>query len=406
MDLTKSIVEQEENGLVATTYINDTNKMIAGNEEGKADCFEVSILKRLKEVINPDNVDDRVTSKYIIEKLGLKGEEAEKVKNSSLFNVCSFTLKDISENIKGTRNAMEAIKYKFSTEQVQSQMVAERSIVEPDVARGMICIMPMKSWGDDGGVYAIKILSDTEKKTVIKLMLKYMDDELKEYVYSEYVTVKLSDLIYEYEGRDALKKNFGKMKKLMEYTPAGKEELNYQKLYAALCHFQKKIVTRVVDSDTLNFNDTYKILVKEVFEIAATEVGESIFGDGYYILSSDELKNIAKKAGYTLKELASMLKDRGFLETDKDKETRQQKTITRNKVKGKYYCVLTSEKFNGLCDTLEDKLSVTEEEYELFENKYTELMDTSASKQVEDKKGQARSKRSKKAMSAWRGDKQ
>ena len=86
-------------------------------------------------------------------------------------------------------------------------------------------------------------------------MLKYMDDELKEYVYSEYVTVKLSDLIYEYEGRDALKKNFGKMKKLMEYTPAGKEELNYQKLYAALCHFQKKIVTRVVDSDTLNFNE-------------------------------------------------------------------------------------------------------------------------------------------------------
>ncbi|MBU5332728.1 hypothetical protein KQI61_10985 [Anaerocolumna aminovalerica] len=401
----KSTVEQEKNGVVATTYVKDTDKMIAGKEEEKGDCFEVSILKKLKNLITFDNLEDMVTSKYIIEKLGLKGQEEEQVKHSPFFDICRFKLKNIKREIETARKATESVLYTFSTEEDQTHFVDERSAIETDVAKGMICIMPMVSWGVDGGVYAIKILSDTERKSEIKLMLKYMDEELGEYAYSEYVTVKLSDLVYKCEGTDALKKNLGKLKKLMEYTPAKKEELNHQKLYVALCHFHEKITTRVVESDKLNFNDTYRILVREVYELK----NEHIFGNGYYILNSSELTKIAKKAGYTCNELASMLKERGFLETDKDKIGRRKKTVTRDGVKTKYYCIRTSERFHELCDAMQDKLSLTEDDYKSLDDKYSELMGLSEPKQVEDKSEKAETdnskkekpKKSKKVTQAW-----
>lgn len=392
-DNIKSTVEQEKDDLVATNYVKDTGKMIAGKEEAKEDCFEVSILKKLKEQITPDNLDDWVTIKYIIEKLGLKGKKAEQLEKSKiLFDLSGFVLKNIDKEIEIIGKAVEIIQNKFSTEEAQTLMDAKRSTIEADVAKGMICIMPMASWGVDGGVYAIKILSDIERKSEIKLMLKYMDEELGEYAYSEYVTVKLSDLVYKCEGIDALKKNLGKLKKLMEYTPAKKEELNHQKLYVALCYFHEKITTRVVESDKLNFNDTYRILVREVYKL----MNEHIFGNGYYILNSSELTKIAKKAGYTCNELAGMLKERGFLETDKDKIGRRKKTVTRDGVKTKYYCIRTSERFNELCDVMQDKLSLTEKDYSSLEEKYSELMGLSELKQVEDKSEKAETDNSKK----------
>lgn len=143
----KSTVEQEKNGVVATTYVKDTDKMINGKEETKEDCFEVSILKKLKNLITFDNLEDMVTSKYIIEKLGLKGQEEEQVKHSPFFDICRFKLKNIKREIETARKATESVLYTFSTEEDQTHFVDERSAIETDVAKGMICIMPMVSWG-------------------------------------------------------------------------------------------------------------------------------------------------------------------------------------------------------------------------------------------------------------------
>lgn len=306
-------------------------------------------------------------------------------------------MKDIDDEIEKARKAIELNEYNFSSEENKNTLIEKASSIESDVTKGMVCILPMPLWGEDGGVYAIKIMTNTERKWAIKLTLKYFDEVMKEYVNSEYVTVKLSELVYKCDGTDALKKNIGKMRKLMDYSPDGYEELDYKKLYVALCLFHKKITTRVVESGKLSFDDVYRVMIEEILTLNNPD----IYRKNYYILNSSELAGIAKKTGYTSEGLASLFQERGFLETDKDKVGRQQKTVTRDRVKKKYYCVIKKERFHELCNAMQDKLSLTEKDYSSLEEKYSELMGMNKAKQVEDKSEKVKPKKSKKVMNEW-----
>jgi hypothetical protein len=364
-------VEKNKNGLVETTYTLSSKEV--KKEEEVTNYFEVNIMRKLLEVVDLEkNAEDMVTSEYIVKMLNLEGEEAEKVKKSVIFEIDKFHVMDIPRNIANWKRVNMLTDFKFGTKQKQKEHLEARNAIEVDATIGMVRILPMPQWGEGGGVYAIKIMSDTERKNEIKLVLKYEEEET--YAYSEFITVKPSELVYRFEGIDEVKKQVGKWKKLMDYSPAGKELLNYMELYVALCYFNEKITTRTVSSDKLNFENTYELIVRKVYELGIGGVGEAILGEGYYILATGELELIAKEAGYSLKELITLLKERGMLESDKDKKCRNQKTTTRNGIKSKYYCILTGERFNEQCNTKVDMISISEEEFEQFGEVYRMLI--------------------------------
>ncbi|MDF2542689.1 MAG: hypothetical protein K0S47_2407 [Herbinix sp.] len=356
-------VERIEKGLMATTYLNESNNLPDSQNKTRKDSFEVSILRKLRKVATLDEADKSVTQDYIIGKLGLVGKEAEQVWSSSTFDTCKFLVQEIDDMIRQWSIEDEVTDSQFNGENKKMELIDSRSVTVIDVTKGMVLILPMKSWGEDGGAYAKKLVSDTEKRSVIKVVFKYKNESDDEYSFSEFMTVKLSDLTYGFEGVGKLEKNIGKLKHLMDYTPAGMEVINFEMLYMSLCRFHNDIEPDVVSSNKLDFNDTYRILVEEVYKLV--ENGQKgILGEDYYKLEEAELKNIAKETGYDLEELVVQLKERGFLETDKDKKSRRKKTVTRDGKKGKYYCILTSDRFNELCNKKADKLSLPSDKFD------------------------------------------
>lgn len=388
-------VEKKENELIETIYPYD-NKIVSHVKEG-TDSFRVVILKKLLESVNLiKDAEDIVTNDYIIRKIELTEEEKEKVMVD--FEYFKSPVMDLPREIVLWDKAGSAVDYRFSGEEKQMSVIREKSTIELDVTKGMVRIYPMPQWGNAGGVYATKLTKDTERRTEIKLVLKYEDGE--SYAFSEFITVKLSELVYDYEGNSEYKKHLSKLKKLMDYSPAGKEELNYQQLYVALCYFNNKITTRIISSDKMSFEKSYELIVSKVYELANGNVGDSIFGDGYYILTKEELEEIASNAGYSVKELVALLRERGLLDTDNDKLSRNQKTVRRNGEVGKFYCILTSEKYNEQCNAKADMLSISEEDFEEFGKHFAKLIGTSKYKK-EDKETKEKKRISKNTTLAW-----
>lgn len=386
-------IEKKDNGLVETIYHVDRFK--TSMKEGISDSFEVGILKRLSGAIDLyRNAEDVVTGEYILKHLNLTEIEKYQVNESLAFELDKFPVMDIPRKIVEWERADNLSNHHFSGKDKQITLIRARSLIEIDPTRGMVRILPMTQWGEEGGVYAIKLLLDTEKRTEIKLVLKY--DREGTYKYSEFITVKPSELTYGYEGVEELMRRSSKLKTLMDYSPAEKEPLDYRKLYLALSYFNQKITVRAINSDKLSFEAMYELIVSKVYNLGSAGVGEDIFGDGCYILTKEELESVAKEAGYTLKELIILLKERDLLETDKDKKSRNQKTTTRNGIKSKYYCVLTSERFNKLYEEKADMLSVSEEDFKEYEE-FCETILGNSGLGLECKK----KKHSKKALIAW-----
>ncbi len=385
-------VEKNTNGLVETNY--PSGSPYAKKEE--ADDFELNILKRLLDAVDLiENAEDIVTRDYLIKRLSLTPAEEEMIKGNPVFEFYRFPVMDIPREMVELGRSRCLINHHFGGKDMQTALIRTKSLTEVDITKGMVRILPMPQWGEEGGVYAVKLLSDAEKRIEIKLVLKYEEEGI--YQYSEFITVKPSDLTFSYEGTEELKKHSGKLKKLMDYSPAGKEPLDYKRLYVALSYFNQKINVRTVNSDKWDFEATYGLIVRKVFELGNAGVGEDIIGDGYYIFTAEELESIAKESGRTLKELIMFLKERDLLETDKDKKTRNQKTTTRNGITTKYYCVLTSEKFRERYDTYADMLSVSEDEFKKCE----ELCGAILGNNVPALEAEKKSKPSKKAVVAW-----
>jgi hypothetical protein len=388
-------VERNDNGLVETIYPLDSYN--SKNEEEIVSSFEVNILKRLLGAVNlTKDAEDIVTGEYIIKRLNFtETAEEERIRASLAFELDRFPVMDIPRKIVEWGRAGCLTNHRFGGKDMQTKIIRAKSLIEVDTTRGMVRILPMPQWGEEGGVYAIKLLSDAERRSEIKLVLKY--EEEGTYEYSEFITVKPSDLTYSYEGMAELKKHSNKLKKLMDYSPAGKEPLDYKRLYVALSYFNPRINVRTINSDKWDFEATYELIVRKVFEIGSASVGEDVFGDGFYILTTEELESVAKESGRTLKELIMFLKERDLLETDKDKKSRNQKTTTRNGIKNKYYCVLTSDRFCEQYDTYADRLSVSEDELKECEK----LCDAILGETVLGLMTEKKSKSSKKAVIAW-----
>jgi hypothetical protein len=389
------IVEESKGELVATNY-SHVNQIIGGqNDVYLRMSNDVDILRRLLNVVDLEkDAEDIVTVDYICKKLQLTNDEIKALNKSVNFEYFRFPVMDIPNKINEWKKADSIMEFTFSGEELKKKIIIEKSTLEIDITKGMVRILPMKQWGEAGGVYAVRLLSDSERRTEIKLVLKYKEKD--KYVFSEFVTVKPSDLVYEYEGMAELKRQLCKLKKLMDYSPVNNEPLNYKQLYVALCLFNNKITSRIIKSDRLGFEEVYEILVMKVYELANSGVGDSIFGNGYYILTREELTEIADLAGYSVKELVRLLKERGMLETDTDKLSRNQKTVNRGDIKGKYYCVLTSEKYNKQYNSYDDMLSVSEEEYEECRELYESML-------VDNVSNNKKISTSNKTVVAWQG---
>lgn len=324
-------IEREEDGVRTLTFINKEKPLtslikMASNETNQ----RLKILEMLRTVDAEDN--DIVKADFIIAKLNLSGKDAKEVE--VLFESIKFVYSDLNEEIEKWSKA--GVTFEIAKRD-NTEIIDELSDIKIDPTKGMYRVLHPSDWGIEGGVFAGKVVTANERKVTLNIVLKYLEDE--SYVCSEIIKLKLSDLSCKYEINN-IYNSAKNMKKVMDYMPSGKEQINYIKLYYRLCNLHDKIMEIEVASTKSSLNEVYTMIVEKAFLL--NDEGIDAVGKGMYKLSRNEFNEIARRSGYKSEELVSILADNRLLLTDKDNPSRKQKTVRRNKKADKYYCVLYS----------------------------------------------------------------